>query len=62
MESQKPMHKTNSHPFHKGDWHAGKPKTASMAGVRAVQKAGNKISANASMKKKRPMEGPGTAD
>jgi len=53
--------KPDSHPFPKT--HPSiRPKLAHMAGVGSNPGGGgDKISANASMKKKRPMTGPGTA-
>ena len=57
------MHlKPDSHPFRGGGGRSLTPKTAHMTGIgQKPGGEGDKISANASMKKKRPLNGPGTA-
>jgi hypothetical protein len=57
-----PMHLSNTaHPF-QGNGKTPRPKTAHMTGLGASPGGqGDKISANAAMRKKRPMQGPGNA-
>ena len=53
---------TEKHPFTGGGGRSIKPKLAHTVGVGSNPGGeGDKISANASMTKKRPMQGPGTA-
>ena len=57
-----PMHLSNTaHPF-QGNGRTPRPKMGHTVGVGANPGgSGDKISANAAMKKKRPMQGPGSA-
>lgn len=63
MSKKNSMHLDNvRHPF-QGNGKTPRPKLAHMKGVTPQPGGqGDKISANSAMKKRRPMQGPGTAE